>query len=107
MYVLSRGLLIKLGSPLQFWMSIGKRLLALWSTARVTRGNGLGSILVGITYWFAYLRKPEARSRTPGLLGNRTDQDLQVGKGSVAARFVRHVLTRLLRLRADAYLCKT
>jgi formate/nitrite transporter len=71
MYVLSFGLLTKLGAPLEFWTSIGKSqtsfphlglLPALWSLAWVTLGNMLGGVLVGITYWFVYLRKPEARS---------------------------------------------
>jgi len=70
MYLLSFALLTKLGAPLEFWTSIAKSrsafphlglVSALTSLAWVTLGNMLGGVLVGITYWFVYLRKPGAR----------------------------------------------
>ncbi len=70
MYVLSFGLLTKLAAPAEFWTVIAKSRAsfpnlgfssALWSLVWVTLGNMLGGVLVGITYWFVYLRKPQVQ----------------------------------------------
>jgi formate/nitrite transporter len=71
MYVLSFGLLTKWGAGPAFWGSIARvplefpHLSLLGSVTNliwVTVGNMLGGMLVGITYWFIYLRK--ARTNT-------------------------------------------
>jgi formate/nitrite transporter len=68
MYLLSFALLTKFGAPAEFWATIGETQSAfprlsllpvatnlLW----VTVGNMIGGVLVGITYWFIYLRKQD------------------------------------------------
>ena len=71
MYLLSFALLTKLGAPMSFWITIGKvqsayphiSVLPLLSNLLwVTIGNMLGGVVVGITYWFVYLRKPPTTS---------------------------------------------
>ncbi len=71
MYVLSIGLLTKWGAAAAFWDSIGRPasafphlslLASLTNLFWVTLGNMIGGMLVGITYWFIYLRK--ARTKT-------------------------------------------
>ena len=66
MYLLTFGLLTKSGADNSFWDLVGKRstsfpeltlLSALLNLAWVTLGNMVGGILVGVTYWFIYLRK--------------------------------------------------
>jgi formate transporter len=66
MYGLTIALMIKLGAPTGFWQAIGRAPAAfphltiaavsanlLW----VTLGNMIGGMLVGIIYWFVYLRR--------------------------------------------------
>lgn len=66
MYVLSFALLVKWGGAAPFWDQIGLAPSAfahltlsatLSNLLWVTLGNMIGGILVGITYWFIYLRK--------------------------------------------------
>lgn len=73
MYLLTFALLTQLGAPNTFWDAIAKApssfshlnvLAALLNLVWVTLGNMLGGALVGITYWFIYLRKSETRRRT-------------------------------------------
>jgi formate transporter len=70
MYFLPLGLLIKASAPASFWEAIGKTpadFPALtWQNAllrnlpAVTLGNIVGgTLLVGVIYWFVYLRKRE------------------------------------------------
>ena len=65
MYSLSFALLTKLGAPAAFWIAIGKSEatfphLSLFLVTKniiwVTLGNMIGGVLVGVTYWFVYLR---------------------------------------------------
>ena len=73
MYLLTFALLTKLGAPYTFWDAIGKTpslfshlhvLGALLNLVWVTLGNMAGGIMVGITYWFIYLRNAGTRTRT-------------------------------------------
>ena len=66
MYLLPFAILIKSGAPDAFWVATGKvaqaypnltPLDALINLMMVTIGNMLGGMLVGVTYWFIYLRK--------------------------------------------------
>jgi formate transporter len=66
MYMLPFAIFIKIGAPDAFWSQTGTTPLAfpnvtvfdaLTNLVMVTTGNVLGGILVGITYWFIYLRK--------------------------------------------------
>ena len=66
MYLLSFALLTKFGAATTFWDSVGQSqsafgsltpLTALRNLVFVTLGNMVGGVLVGITYWFIYLRK--------------------------------------------------
>ena len=66
MYLLSFALLTKLGAPISFWNAIGQTpstfphlsvLPAVTNLVWVTVGNMAGGVMVGITYWFIYLRK--------------------------------------------------
>jgi formate transporter len=66
MYLLPFAILIKNGTPDAFWAATGKTAQAypsltlfdaLINLVMVTAGNILGGVLVGITYWFIYLRK--------------------------------------------------
>jgi formate transporter len=75
MYVLSFGLLIKWGAPAAFWDAIGRAPSAfahlslsasLANLVWVTLGNMIGGMVVGITYWFIYLRKPQISASKPG-----------------------------------------
>ncbi len=68
MYVLSFGLLTKWGAPGAFWDAIRQAptafahlnlLASLGNLVWVTLGNMIGGMLVGITYWFIYLRRPQ------------------------------------------------
>ena len=65
MYLLSFALLIKLGAPDAFWQTTGQVSSAFGSLSVssalanllwVSIGNVAGGALVGITYWFIYLR---------------------------------------------------
>jgi formate/nitrite transporter len=65
MYVLSFGLFTKFAASNDFWVLIGRGPsayphLTLLASANnlvwVTAGNMVGGMLVGITYWFIYLR---------------------------------------------------
>ena len=67
MYVLSFGILTKFAAPNDFWDLIGRgpsaypHLTLLASSKNlfwVTVGNMIGGMLVGIAYWFIYLRNP-------------------------------------------------
>jgi formate transporter len=72
MYLLPYGLLIKIGAPESFWLSIGQSPAQhdalTWASlitnlVPVTIGNVIGGgVLVGAVYWFVYLRK----NRIPG-----------------------------------------
>ena len=66
MHLLSFALLTKFGASTAFWDAIGQSpstfesltlLRALQNLLSVTLGNMVGGVLVGITYWFIYLRK--------------------------------------------------
>jgi formate transporter len=72
MYLLSFALMTKFGAPATFWDAIGQTpsvfahlsiLAALANLLWVTLGNMIGGVVVGIMYWFIYLRnskrKPE------------------------------------------------
>jgi formate transporter len=68
MYLLPFAILVKNGAPDAFWISLGKTqqaypnvscLDAVVNLLTVTVGNILGGVLVGITYWFVYLRSRE------------------------------------------------
>jgi formate transporter len=71
MYFISIGLLVKKFAGNEFWASIGKSSadyanltwanFLLGNLLPVTIGNIIGgSIMVGIVYWFIYIRKPNA-----------------------------------------------
>jgi formate transporter len=69
MYLLSFALMTKFGAPGGFWDAISQTpsafphltvVAALANLLWVTMGNMAGGILVGVTYWFVYLRKPPA-----------------------------------------------
>ncbi len=72
MYFIPFGLFIKLGAPASFWQAIGKTAAdyanLTWGNfifanlLPVTIGNIIGgSIMVGLVYWFIYIRKPRVR----------------------------------------------
>ena len=72
MYFIPIGLLIKLGAPASFWEAIGKTAAdysnLTWSNfflanlLPVTMGNIIGgSVMVGLVYWFIYIRKSKVR----------------------------------------------
>jgi formate/nitrite transporter len=74
MYVLSFGLLTKWGAPAAFWDAVGRAPSAfahvslpasLGNLVWVTLGNMIGGMLVGITYWFIYLRTPRTTASKP------------------------------------------
>jgi formate transporter FocA len=69
MYFIPIGIFIKVGAPISFWESIGKTAADFpnltWNNflfanlLPVTLGNIIGgSVLVGLVYWFVYIRKP-------------------------------------------------
>jgi formate transporter len=71
MYLLTFALLTKFWAATTFWGAIGKIpsafshltvFGALMNLVWVTIGNMIGGVVVGITYWFIYLRKPESGS---------------------------------------------
>lgn len=75
MYLLTFALLIKSGAENTFWALIGKTsssfpeltvIGALLNLAWVTLGNMIGGVLVGITYWFIYLRKSGRKLTSEG-----------------------------------------
>ena len=75
MYLLTFALLTKTGAENTFWDLIGKApasfphltaLAALSNLAWVTLGNMIGGVLVGITYWFIYLRKSRRKVSNEG-----------------------------------------
>lgn len=66
MYLLSFALFTKWGATAAFWEAIGRSssafphlglVASLANLLWVTLGNMIGGVLVGITYWFVYLRK--------------------------------------------------
>ncbi|RMF00427.1 MAG: formate transporter FocA [Chloroflexi bacterium] len=68
MYFIPMGLFVKMGAPATFWESIGKTALDFpnltWGNffianlLPVTIGNIIGgSVMVGLVYWFIYIRK--------------------------------------------------
>jgi formate transporter FocA len=70
MYFIPMGLFIKAGAPASFWDSIGKTAadyanltwgnFFLANLVPVTIGNIIGgSVMVGLVYWFIYIRKPK------------------------------------------------
>lgn len=72
MYFIPYGLFIKFGAPASFWEAIGKTAAdysnLTWNNfffanlLPVTIGNIIGgSIMVGLVYWFIYIRKPKVR----------------------------------------------
>jgi len=70
MYSLSFALLTKLGAPATFWTAIGKSesafphltlFMVMNNIVWVTLGNMIGGVLVGVTYWFVYLRNRAPR----------------------------------------------
>jgi formate/nitrite transporter len=73
MYLLTFALLTQFGAPNTFWDAIGKTpslfshlnvLGALLNLVWVTLGNMVGGVMVGITYWFIYLRNSRMTIRT-------------------------------------------
>lgn len=74
MYVLSFGLLTKWGASGAFWEAIGRApsafghlslFASLGNLVWVTLGNMIGGMLVGVTYWFIYLRRTRATTSMP------------------------------------------
>jgi formate transporter len=72
MYFIPIGLFIKMGAPASFWGAIGKTAadysnltwgnFFLANLLPVTLGNIIGgSMMVGLVYWFIYIRKPNVR----------------------------------------------
>jgi formate transporter len=72
MYFIPIGLLIKQGAPASFWEAIGKTAadysnltwgnFFLANLLPVTIGNIIGgSVMVGLVYWFIYIRQPKVR----------------------------------------------
>jgi formate transporter len=72
MYFIPIGLFIKAGAPSSFWEAIGKTAadysnltwgnFLLANLLPVTVGNIIGgSMMVGLVYWFIYIRKPRVR----------------------------------------------
>jgi formate transporter len=70
MYFIPIGLFIKLGAPASFWEAIGKTAadysnltwgnFFLANLLPVTIGNIIGgSVMVGLVYWFIYIRQPK------------------------------------------------
>jgi formate/nitrite transporter len=67
MFFLPFGLMVKFGAPVSFWSSVGQSpstfdalspLSLVTNIVPVTIGNMIGGVLVGVAYWFIYLRKP-------------------------------------------------
>ena len=74
MYLLSFALLTKFAAPAAFWQAIARNpsgfphlglLASLTNLLWVTVGNMIGGMLVGITYWFIYLRKARTTPSKP------------------------------------------
>lgn len=75
MYFIPVGLFIKMGAPDSFWASIGKTAAdyanLTWGNfifknlLPVTIGNIIGGALVGVVYWFVYLRPQRASRLVP------------------------------------------
>ncbi|WP_370136628.1 formate/nitrite transporter family protein [Bradyrhizobium sp. USDA 313] len=72
MFLLSFALFTKFGAPSDFWAQLGRTPsafphLSLIATSNnllwVTLGNMIGGMLVGVTYWFIYLRTARMKSR--------------------------------------------
>lgn len=72
MYFIPMGLFVKMGAPADFWASIGQTAADFptltWANffianlIPVTIGNIIGgSVMVGLVYWFIYIRKPKVR----------------------------------------------
>jgi formate/nitrite transporter len=72
MYFIPIGMFIKAGAPAGFWQSIGKTAADFpyltWGNflfanlIPVTVGNVIGgSVMVGLVYWFIYIRKPAVK----------------------------------------------
>ena len=72
MYFIPMGLFVKMGAPASFWESIGQTAAGFphltWANffianlVPVTFGNIIGgSVMVGLVYWFIYIRKPKVR----------------------------------------------
>ena len=72
MYFIPMGLFVKAGAPASFWEAIGKTAADFphltWANffianlLPVTIGNIIGgSVMVGLVYWFIYIRKPIVR----------------------------------------------
>jgi formate/nitrite transporter len=77
MYLLAFALLVKSAAPAGFWESIGQGPAAfphiVWLPAAanlfwVTIGNVIGGVIVGLTYWYIYLR---TTGRPPGARAGR------------------------------------
>jgi formate transporter len=75
-YFIPLGLFIKAGAPPSFWTAIGKRAedfpslswgnFLVGNLLPVTLGNIIGgSIMVGVVYWFVYLRVRAGRGEAP------------------------------------------
>lgn len=71
MYLLSFALITKFAAPSEFWEAIGQApsafphlnlLGSLTNLLWVTIGNMIGGMLVGIMYWFIYLRRVEPKT---------------------------------------------
>lgn len=71
MYALSFALLTKFAAPVDFWNAIGRTpsafpnlnlVATLANLLWVTLGNMIGGMLVGVAYWFIYLRNSAART---------------------------------------------
>jgi formate transporter FocA len=82
MYFIPAGLLIKAGAPAEFWAQIGKTPADfgnltvgnfLWNNLLpVTIGNIIGgAVMVGLVYWFIYLRPNWINSTAKGTAGTR------------------------------------
>lgn len=74
LFLLSFAFFVKIGAPAEFWRLVGGSpaayphlgvMTVLHNLLWVTLGNMLGGMLVGVTYWFIYLRKVHV-TRTSG-----------------------------------------
>ena len=74
MYLLTFALLTKFAAPAMFWDAINRTpsafphlamVASLTNLLWVTLGNMIGGMLVGITYWFIYLRKTRSLPPKP------------------------------------------
>jgi formate transporter FocA len=82
MYFVPVALLVKAGAPASFWAAIGKSAadypgltwerFLLNNLLPVTLGNIIGgALMVGVVYWFVYLRRPAGQPHAAAATGQR------------------------------------